>query len=145
MLFDDRYFYKLPYCDGKEIHFYTYSIMNDMVNNCATGISYCVDWLTTNIAIATDQSCICTTQVGLLSTDLLVHGYRIFIHETSDSYYEIKMGINPGDSREIHTGINLFTLWKNGGFDNVARITGGPMEENTEGIEKNGKKDKETL
>lgn len=61
---------------------------------------------------------IATTQMGLLSTELIVeHGYRVFVHPADGDPYEIQLG---GEctctGKELRPAHNLFRMWQAGAF-----------------------------
>ena len=91
----------------KEIHFYAY-----YNSHCIHG------WRDTKRDIERDQEYIETTQMGLLSTDLLVKGYKVYIHDDYDDKYELKLGDCPRTDKEIRVANNLFKMWKAGAFRN---------------------------
>lgn len=90
------------------IHFYEY--------DPDIPIFHC--WKETENQLRIGKSTINTTQIGLLHTRLFGLGYRIFIHESEDKFYEIVLGSgNERTNREIKMGHNLFKMWKSGEFD----------------------------
>ena len=92
---------------GKVIHFYEYE----------PGISVFHSWNTTQNQIKIGKSTIHTTQMGLLSTELIELGYRIFIHETEIESYEIVLGgYNERTDKALRPAHNLFKMWQAGAF-----------------------------
>jgi hypothetical protein len=94
-----------------EIHFYE---ANLLPKDC----DHYFGWNETREAIIDKTETINTTQMGLLSTNLLGYGYRVFVHPWSEESYEIKLGENECTERRIRTTHNLFNLWKAGEFSN---------------------------
>lgn len=91
----------------KEIHFYEYN----------PSILTFSSWNMTQNQIKIDKSVIYTTQMGLLSTELIKLGYRIFIHESETEYYEIVLGgDNERTDKELRHKHNLFKMWQAGAF-----------------------------
>lgn len=90
----------------KEIHFFEYG-EDDAIP----------DWNSTDVALDLGLPVIRTLQMGLLSADLWTKGYRIFIHESPVSSYELKPGgDNDRTDRELRIAHNLFKLWRAGSF-----------------------------
>jgi hypothetical protein len=93
-----------------EIHFYT------RVEYIPDHERYYADWEGTYFAIER-AGCVRTTQMGFLSTDLFLDGFRVFVHDSRNDFYEIKLGCdNERTNREIRMRHDLFKLWKNGEF-----------------------------
>ena len=56
-----------------------------------------------------------TTQMGLLSTDLLGRGCRVFVHNSDEEKpLEICLGSNTWTDKEIRKEHNLFKMWQAG-------------------------------
>lgn len=92
----------------KEIHFYEYK----------PDISVVHCWKITELQLRIGISVINTTQMGLLHTRLFEFGYRIFIHESENEFYEIVPGgENERTNREIKMRHNLFKMWQAGEFE----------------------------
>lgn len=91
----------------KVIHFYEYE-SKLLVSHC---------WKTTENQLKIGKSMIHTTQMGFLHTRLFSLGYRVFIHESENQFYEIVLGSgNERTDREIKAGHNLFKMWQAGEF-----------------------------
>lgn len=91
----------------KEIHFYEYD-KEELVFH---------SWNTTKNQIRIGESTIHTTQMGLLDTELIDLGYRIFIHESETEFYEISLGgNNKRTDKAIRPAHNLFKMWQAGAF-----------------------------
>ena len=93
-----------------EIHFYESQL------SVPANVDQYYGWMDTIRAIAEFVPEIHTTQIGLLHTNLLEGGYRIFVHPYDDEPYEIKLGVNECTDRDIKMEYNLFNLWKSGEF-----------------------------
>lgn len=92
---------------NKEIHFYEYS--EDKTT--------CHSWNETKYQINNSKKEIHTTQMGLLRTDLVEMGYRIFVHESKTKFYEIVVGgKNERTNKAIRPAHNLFKMWQAGAF-----------------------------
>ena len=96
-----------------EIHFHEKALLKPTALSDNTTL---VTWRATEVAIQELWPVIHTTQMGLLSTRLFDLGYRIFVHPTTHTMYEINLGENTCTDREIHSGHDLFRLWQNGEF-----------------------------
>ena len=68
-------------------------------------------------AINMNAGCIYTYQVVTCTTDLFNKGYRIFVHNTPDDQYEIKLGCNERTNREIKMGHCLYKMILAGEFE----------------------------
>ena len=90
----------------KEIHFYSY-----YNSNCIHS------WRDTERAIEKGNNYIETTQMGLLSTNLIEKGYHIFVHNHYDDFFEITLGTCERTDKDIRLAHNIFKLWKAGTFD----------------------------
>lgn len=91
----------------KAIHFYEYD-KEELVFH---------SWNTTKNQIRIGKSTIHTTQMGMLDTELIELGYRIFIHESETESYEIVLGgSNERTDKAIRPAHNLFKMWKAGAF-----------------------------
>lgn len=91
----------------KAIHFYEYNPNVPVFNS----------WNTTQNQIRIGKSTIHTTQMGLLSTELIELGYKIFIHESETESYEISLGNgNERTDKALRSAHNLFKMWQAGAF-----------------------------
>jgi hypothetical protein len=92
---------------NKEIHFYLYEPEFPIYHS----------WNDIRDALRFDAPIIHTTQMGRLDTCWLEFGYKIFIHESENEMYEIKLGYNnERTNREIKIYHNLFEMWQSGEF-----------------------------
>ena len=88
-----------------EIHFYEQKPDRDMY----------VDYIATNKAIKDKIEFIETTQMHLLSTGLLLDGYRVFIHYAKGDVYEVELYKSRTPNHvEIRPSKNLRALWASG-------------------------------
>lgn len=88
-----------------EIHFYEKKPDRDMY----------VDYITTDKAIEDKVEFIETTQMHLLSTGLLLNGYRVFIHYAKGDVYEVELYKSRTPNHvEIRPSKNLRALWASG-------------------------------
>ena len=96
---------------NKEIHFYAYEPGDSIDKHCVHS------YFETERKIQNEHKEIHTTQLSLLSTRLFALGYRIFMHEAIDDYYEISLGSNnTRTNREIRMSNNIQNMWKAGVF-----------------------------
>ena len=97
----------------KEIHFYEYHDNRIELNMHHS-------WNATQEAIDNGERIINTTQMGLLSTDLVPLGYRLFVHESPKESYEIVIGgPNTRTDKALRMEHNLFKMWKANAFRKV--------------------------
>ena len=95
----------------KEIHFYEYCCSVTKRNSCLH------EWIPLKLAIASGQEIINTTQMGMLSTELIELGYRIFVHESDVDFYEIVIGgNNERTNKDLRMAHNLFKMWRANAF-----------------------------
>lgn len=88
-----------------EIHFYEKKPDRDMY----------VDYITTDKAIEDKVEFIETTQMHLLSTGLLLNGYRVFIHYAKGDVYEVELYKSRTPNHvEIRPSKSLRALWASG-------------------------------
>lgn len=74
-----------------------------------------IDYITTNKAIEEKTDFIETTQMHLLSTTLLIDGYRVFIHYAKGDIYEVELYKSRTPNHiEITPSKNLRGLWASG-------------------------------
>lgn len=103
-----------------QIHFYTFRPGPDTLASMNAHTPLFASWEDTSHAISMCADVIHTTQMGLLSTSLLVKDYRVFIHDDRfepQTSYEIKLGCdNERTNREIKVSHNLFKMWACGEF-----------------------------
>lgn len=91
----------------KVIHFYEYDKEDPIFHS----------WNTTKNQIKIGENTIHTTQMGLLDTELIELGYKIFIHESETESYEIVLGDrNERTDKAIRPAHNLFKMWQAGAF-----------------------------
>lgn len=93
-----------------EFHLYLYTLegyKRDVIN------AYTVTAVNDRITLGKDVD---TYQVICCTTDLFNKGYRIFIHETPASQFEITLGTCEGTTREIKMGHDLPKLILAGEF-----------------------------
>lgn len=91
-----------------EIHFYEFDL----------GTPDCLyDWRSTKAAIDAKTPYISTTQMCLLSTTLLLDGYRIFVHQYNNVQYEITLQ-NKGNTgnRAVRVSQNIYAMWASNVF-----------------------------
>jgi hypothetical protein len=74
-----------------------------------------VDYVSTNEAIERKVSFIETTQMHLLSTSLLIDGYKVFIHYAKGDVYEVELYKSRTPNHIVITpSKNLRALWASG-------------------------------
>lgn len=74
-----------------------------------------VDYVSTDEAIKNKESFIETTQMHLLSTGLLLDGYKVFIHYAKGDVYEVELYKSRTPNHiEIRPSKNLRALWASG-------------------------------
>lgn len=94
----------------KEIHFFEYTDNRIELNMIHS-------WNSTEKAINNGNKIINTTQMGLLSTDLIPLGYRLFVHESPSEFYEIVIGgHNTRTKKDLRMAHNLFKMWRANAF-----------------------------
>lgn len=90
-----------------EIHFYEQTPQKN-------GNLY-LDYVSTNKAIEDKVEFIETTQMHLLSTSLLLNGYRVFIHYAKGDIYEVELYKSRTPNHVvIRPSKNLRALWASG-------------------------------
>lgn len=99
----------------KEMHFIAYEADPNMYPGLLTS------WYGTKAAIDQNSSfdlsaIIYTTQMGFLSTTYLVWGWNVFVHNSPEDFYEIKLGKNERTLRDVRVSNSLFGLWRAGEF-----------------------------
>lgn len=94
----------------KEYHLYLYAPTFDFVTDLT--VEQVKNSIEKEVNIYTYQVITCTT-------DLFNHGYRIFVHESSDSEYEITFGKCDRTTREIKMGHCLYKMILSGEFDKI--------------------------
>lgn len=94
----------------KEIHFYEREL------HVPADVPYCKGWYETKQEIQNNVPRIITTQMGLMSLDLIDKGYQIFVHPAEGDSYEIKLGSNTCTDKEIRRAHNIFKMWEAGAF-----------------------------
>lgn len=91
-----------------EIHFYEQTSQKE-------SSKLCIDYVTTYKAIEEKVEFIETTQMCLLSTGLLLNGYRVFIHYAKGDVYEVELyKSRTPDHPEIRPSKNLRAMWASG-------------------------------
>ena len=94
----------------KEIHFYAYD-PEEEVKECIHS------FFEAERRIRKNCGEIHTTQLALMTGRLFVMGYRVFMHEAADDFYEITLGKdNTRTDMEIRLGHDILKLWMIGGF-----------------------------
>lgn len=74
-----------------------------------------VDYVSTDEAINKKESFIETTQMHLLSTSLLLEGYKVFIHYAKGDVYEVELYKSRTPNHMVITpSKNLRALWASG-------------------------------
>lgn len=91
-----------------EIHFYEQVPQRE--NN-----NLYIDYVGTNKAIEDKIEFIETTQMHLLSTGLLMNGYKVFIHYAKGDVYEVELyKSRTPNHKVIRPSTNLRALWASG-------------------------------
>ena len=91
-----------------EIHFYEQTPQRE--NN-----NLYIDYVGTNKAIENKIEFIETTQMHLLSTGLLMNGYKVFIHYAKGDVYEVELyKSRTPNHKVIRPSTNLRALWASG-------------------------------
>ncbi|MCM1218415.1 MAG: hypothetical protein NC548_28340 [Lachnospiraceae bacterium] len=74
-------------------------------------------WYETKKEIEKMSPRIITTQMGLLGTELIEMGYRVYVHPANEESYEIRMDdLCTCTEKEIRPAHNLFRMWQAGAF-----------------------------
>ena len=74
-----------------------------------------IDYISTNKAIEDNVEFIETTQMHLLSTGLLIKGYKVFIHYAKGDIYEVELyKSRTPHHKVIRPSTNLRALWASG-------------------------------
>ena len=91
-----------------EIHFYEQAPQRE--NN-----NLYIDYVGTNKAIEDKVEFIETTQMHLLSTGLLMNGYKVFVHYAKGDVYEVELyKSRTPNHKVIRPSTNLRALWASG-------------------------------
>ena len=91
-----------------EIHFYEQTPQRGNSN-------LYIDYVGTNKAIEDKIEFIETTQMHLLSTGLLMNGYKVFIHYAKGDVYEVELyKSRTPNHKVIRPSTNLRALWASG-------------------------------
>ena len=94
-----------------EIHFF------ERAKDLPYGTNPYHGWRETRNAIAAQKPYVATTQMGILSTQLIRDGYRVFVHPADERPYEIRLdGKNTCTDKELRMEHNLFRMWQAGAF-----------------------------
>ena len=94
-----------------EIHFY------ESFDVCPMNVDICLDWERTKNSIKNKRGQIHTVQMCMLSTTLLIDGYRVFVHQKNGVVYELTLQNkdNKGD-RTVRPAQNMYAMWASNVF-----------------------------
>lgn len=94
-----------------EIHFY------ESLKACLITKDIRLDWVSTKSAIESEIEEIHTIQMCMLSTTLLLDGYRVFVHQDDGFMYELTLQAkdNKGD-RTVRPSQHMYAMWANNLF-----------------------------